>query len=231
MNLKSLWRGTQESFDDRAPAEKMLIGAILLGALGWLYVMLAYDPLSERAVAAERQLATVQARLDAMRQREQMAITAGNEDPNQAVRLRIERATADQRQLQGQIEELAGNLVTPQSMTRLLTSMLEERAGLRLIRVENQLPEPMRDAPGAGQSTQQDASDIVAADNQQVYKHSLLLELEGDYLSLISYLRRVESFAESFFWDEIHFVQTEWPNARITLQLHTLSAEEGFVGV
>tara|TARA_R110002072_G_scaffold136124_2_gene278058 strand:- start:13326 stop:14015 length:690 start_codon:yes stop_codon:yes gene_type:complete len=229
MNLRSGWRNATQSFDDRKPAEKVLLAGLGLGVLFWAYLIFVYEPFSMQLQEAERQLLTAQARLTTMQQREQIAITTGNEDPNQAVRLRIERAVADQAQLQRRIEDLAGNLVTPQSMTRLLTSMLEERSGLQLVRVENQMPLPMRN-----DGTPVEAVDLEAdlqADHQQVYKHTLRVELEGDYLSLITYLRRVESFSESFFWDEIHFQQTEWPNAKITLQLHTLSAEEGFVGV
>ena len=184
MNLRSGWRNATQSFDDRKPAEKVLLAGLGLGVLFWAYLIFVYEPFSMQLQEAERQLLTAQARLTTMQQREQIAITTGNEDPNQAVRLRIERAVADQAQLQRRIEDLAGNLVTD-----------------------------------------------LQADHQQVYKHTLRVELEGDYLSLITYLRRVESFSESFFWDEIHFQQTEWPNAKITLQLHTLSAEEGFVGV
>ena len=139
---------------------------------------------------------------------------------------------SNQDRLQQQIESLAGNLVTPQSMTRLLTSMLESREGLELIRVENQMPIPMRNDPEQIETATAEAEvDAEEVERQQVYKHVLRLELEGDYLSLISYLRSVEEFSERFFWDELHFVQTTWPNARIILQLHTLSAEEGFVGV
>ncbi|WP_237132955.1 hypothetical protein [Pseudohongiella sp. O18] len=230
MSLKRRLKAAGDSFDRRPAAEKTILAVLGLGMLVWLYTIFVFDPLSLARDEVARQLATTEARLGTMQQRERTAVIMGNEDPNQAVRQRIERAMANQQQLQQQIESLAGNLVTPQSMTRLLTSMLESREGLELIRVENQMPIPMRDnlAESSGEGG---ASQTDDAERLQIFKHVLRLELEGDYLSLISYLRSVEAFSERFFWDELHFVQTTWPNARITLQLHTLSAEEGFVGV
>ncbi|ALO45156.1 type II secretion system protein GspM [Pseudohongiella spirulinae] len=233
MSLKTQFRDFSNRFDERSAAEKLLLAVICVGVVFWLYFILVFEPLSASVQSAQQQLTAAQARLTAMQQREQIAITTGNEDPNRAVRQRIERAIGDQAVLQRQIEELTGNLVTPQSMTRLLTSMLEQRAGLTLVRVENQMPQPMRSYEDmmAEAASDEPTTANRNADQLQVYKHSLALELEGDFLSLINYLRSVESFNERFFWDEISFVQTEWPNARVTLRLHTLSAEEGFVGV
>jgi MSHA biogenesis protein MshJ len=232
MTLKRRLRAAGESFDRRPATEKTILAVLGFGLLIWFYMIFVFDPLDSARVQAANELLTSEARLITMQQRERTAVIMGNEDPNEAVRQRIERAIANQGQLQQQIESLAGNLVTPQSMTRLLTSMLESREGLELIRVENQMPIPMRNEQvQASAGDAESEVDADAVEGQQVYKHVLLLELEGDYLSLISYLRSVESFSERFFWDELHFVQTTWPNARITLQLHTLSAEEGFVGV
>lgn len=233
MSIKTQLNDLGHSFDNRSSAEKVLIAFGIVAALAWLFFILVWEPETNAIQQLQQQVSTTESRLAAMQQRETIAATMGNEDPNMAVRQRIERAIADQARMQSRIEELAGNLVTPQSMTRLLTSMLEDRSGLTLVRVENSPPQPMRPVETVvDPASPEEAATVLAnTGHQQVYKHSLLLELEGDYLSLINYLRRVESFSERFFWDEIGFQQTTWPNARITLQLHTLSAEEGFVGV
>ena len=226
MSLKRRMQIAGDSFDRRPAAEKTILAVLGIAVISWLYLILVFEPLSTAREEAARQLMATEGRLATMQQRERTAVIMGDEDPNEAVRVRIERAMESQQRLQQQIESLAGNLVTPQSMTRLLTSMLESREGLELIRVENQMPIPMRE--NLAQAAQPDNSAAPQdTDRLQVYKHVLRLELEGDYLSLISYLRSVEAFSERFFWDELHFEQTAWPTARVTLQLHTLSAEEG----
>lgn len=232
MNLRYQIREYADKFDSRSAPEKVLIAALLLVVLIWGYSSLLLAPVQAESSTLRQQLSQAQMQFDAMVARETLAVTSSAEDPNLAVRLRIERAIADQNALQGNIEELAGNLVTPQSMTRMLTSILESQTGLELVRVENRAPQAMR----ASGEVIADNPDVMVdavntASGQQVYKHSLMLELEGDYLSLIAYLRRIESFPERFFWDQLTFEQTTWPLARITIEMHTLSTEEGFVGV
>lgn len=218
MNIKMQYRRLAGQFEARPLAERLIISLLLVMGLVWAIYTFYIAGLNNDRQALISQIGTTQTRLLAMQQREQQARVAGQEDPNQAVRVRIERAIAEQQRLDGDIEELAGNLVTPNSMTRLLTSMLEAQAGLRLRRVENLAPEAMRIASA-------DAGDAP------VFKHSLVIELEGDYLSLIAYLTRLENFPERFFWDRLTFVQAEWPTGNVILQLHTLSTAEGFVGV
>lgn len=223
MNMRDQIRELEDRFDERSMAEKLLISILLVAVLLWAFSSFYSSPVSTEVAALERNLNNTRLQLLSMQQREQQAQNASIQDPNLAARQRIERAIGEQAELQGEIEQLAGNLVTPQTMTRSLTSILESQSGLELVRVENRRPQAMRETA---------ASNAAEGETvQQVYKHSLVLELEGDYLSLISYLQRIESFPERFFWDQINFVQTAWPNARITLELHTLSTEEGFVGV
>lgn len=221
-----------EAFDNRSMAEKLVLSLVALALPVWLFSTFFLSPVTSEADSLRRQLASIEAQLVAMQQREQLAVTSSAEDPNQAVRLRIERAIANQSELQGEIEQLAGNLVTPQSMTRLLTSMLENQSGLNLVKVENGVPQPMRnDEEVLAEGAIEEPQPVTEERDQQVYKHSLVIELEGDYLSLIGYLKRIEGFPERFFWDSLSFVQLSWPMGRIRLELHTLSTEEGFVGV
>lgn len=246
MSLQSRWQQAATSYNARPVAEKWIIAAAAVGAFVWLYYLFVLTAQNTEVSALNRQLLTARAALISMEQREQAARQAAIDDPNQAVRLRIERAMEEQARLDGLLTELAGNLVTPQAMTRLLTSMLQETGGIELVRVENLAPMPMRNAvaqqadSAATEADRSRESGVSPSDGsgsgaidrrQQVFQHSLVLELQGDFLSLIEYLGRVESFAASFFWDELTIEQETWPNARIRLQLHTLSTEEGFVGV
>lgn len=208
------------TFDRRSATEKALLALVVLAVGGWLLWSLLYAPAASETAALERQLANAGSRLDALMLREQAVIRASGEDPDAAARERISRALQQQEQTRERIELLAGNLVTPAAMTRFLTAILDDSATLRLLRVENQAPEVL----GASDNNEETTE-------AEVYRHSLLLELEGDYLGLITYLRRVETLGVVFFWDRLQFEQTEWPIGRITLELHTLSTEEGFVGV
>lgn len=223
MSIRFRLREFAEQFDERPAIEKVLAAAVLLIVCVWVFTSFIAGPVTSDIDSLRRQLAQSETQLQLMQQREQLAISASETDPNEPVRVRIARAIEEQNNLDGELQELAGNLVTPQSMTRLLTSILERQSGLTLISIDNSEPVLVQNAAVG--------ADANTGRSQNIFRHSINLELEGDYLSLIGYLRRIEGFPERFFWDRLSFSQLEWPRARISLQLHTLSTEEGFVGV
>lgn len=218
-------RELADRFDDRPALEKGLVAFVVIAVLIWAYGAFVSGPLTAESLALERQIVFAQNELITLQQREQLAIETSRVDPNEPVRVRIQRAIDAQNKLDGSILQLAGNLVTPQSMTRMLTSMLERQSGLTLVSIENTQPEIVQSATDAATNTGGDQR------SQNIYKHGLSIQLEGDYLTLISYLRRIESSPERFFWDQLTFTQVEWPRATISIELHTLSTDEGFVGV
>lgn len=232
MSVRDRLRQLEDMYESRSMAEKCLIALLLAVCLVWATNAWYLSPTAAANERLAQQITVAESQMVLMQQRERQAEISATEDPNQAARLRIERAIAAQAELQNDIEQLAGNLVTPQSMTRLLTSILENQPGLDLVRVENREPEPMRQGVAArAQNAAAEGGQAADSGAGQIFKHSLLLELEGDYLSLIVYLQRIEAFDERFFWDRISFNREEWPSGRVTLELHTLSTEEGFVGV
>lgn len=224
MSIRFRLREFADLFDERPALEKILVASVLLIGFVWIFTSFVSGPVTRESTSIRQQLLLARTELQLMQQREQSAIAASETDPNEPVRARIARAIEEQNNLDGELQELAGNLVTPQSMTRLLTSILERQSGLTLISIDNSVPELVQNATG-------EAGAAVTDRAQNIFRHSLNLELEGDYLSLIGYLRRIEGFPERFFWDRLSFSQLDWPKARISLQLHTLSTEEGFVGV
>jgi len=217
MTISAQLNQAARTFNNRGTAEKLLLAVLLIGVLLFVFDTFYFAGASAERESLQQRIDTSQVLLSTLEQRERIARETAIQDPNEAIRIRIERAMAEQAALDSDIEALTGNLVTPQSMTRVLTSILESQQGLDLLRVENRAPQPLRVMTDSAGST--------------VFRHTLMLEMEGDYLSLVSYLLRLENFPEHFFWAQLTFLQTTWPKARVSLELHTLSTAEGFVGV
>ena len=145
----------------------------------------------------------------------------------------------EQSAVQNDIELLAGNLVSPNGMTQMLTGVLDSQEGLTLIKVENIAPRALTNGLARGEvaaatttvSAATTATSALRSVGFQVFRHGLILEFQGDYFSTLRYLMYLEEMDQSFFWDSFQFEQTLWPEARVRLELHTLSSEEGFIGV
>jgi MSHA biogenesis protein MshJ len=53
------------------------------------------------------------------------------------------------------------------------------------------------------------------------------LQLEGNYPATRDYLHALEALPWKFFWDDIRYDVTSYPQARITLNIHTLGLQDG----
>lgn len=219
MNLKAQWRKAIDAFEQRRQAEKAIIAVLAVAVVAWLWLVTLFDPLRSDIADLERRIATSEARMASLQARATQARIDAEEDPERAVREQINRLIEQYQDVDSRIEELAGRLVPPDEMTGLLTTVLNERSGLDLQRVENTAPEALRSGEADGEGA-----------TEQVYRHGLVLEFRGSYFNTLRYLLYLESLTESFFWDALQFRVDDWPTASVTLELHTLSPEEGFVG-
>lgn len=225
------------NIESRKQSEKLLVLGILIAGLVLVYLSLSFDPLRADIQAKRAQVASVERQINAQQTAYQQMVAQSQEDPNRFANDRLAVIERQQAELQSQIQALAGDLVTPNQMTELLTTVLERQSGLELNSFRNVAAQPLRtglnensgsDEGGESFDGLNDSLDEITG---QVYSHGLIIEFEGDYFSTLKYLRFLEQLTGSFFWDEISFQQGEWPNASITLEIHTLSTDQGFIGV
>lgn len=219
------------NIESRARSEKLLMLAVALAALVLSYLTFGFDPLRAEISTLRNQVSAASNQIDAQQRAYAAMIESSQEDPNKFANDRLAFLAREQRQLDEDIRGLAGDLVTPSEMTAILTTVLERFSGLELLYFRNQNALPLRDNL-AGNA--QDNPALALADGVeltgQVYSHGLNIEFQGDFFSTLKYLRFLEEISGSFFWDSISFKQIEWPRAHISLQIHTLSTDQGFIG-
>lgn len=231
MSLKSLLAKFSAWFDVRPQPERFIIAGLGLGGLVYLFVVMLNDPAQQEIASLDGQLATVQRRLIEQQTSAAELQLSGVEDPDSFIRDRLTALIEEQSVVQSDIEALAGNLVSPNGMTQMLTGVLDSQEGLTLVKVENVAPEALTDGVAVAPEGANAERTALRSIGFQVFRHGLILEFQGDYFSTLRYLLYLEEMEQSFFWDSFEFEQALWPEARIRLELHTLSSEEGFIGV
>ena len=224
-------------FESRPQAEKLIVLILLIAGMGMAYLTFVSDPLTASRDAAERDIATTTRQIQAQQSSYTQKVEQSQEDPNRFANERLSAITREQRQLDVEITSLAGELVTPANMTRILTAALQRQEGLELVQIQNNGAEPLRTgvATATGGSSTANSESVesgrIRGVSAQVYQHGIALEFRGDYFSTLKYLLLLEQLSDSFYWDSVTFTQSQWPMATIRLQIHTLSTEEGFIGV
>ncbi|OYW87723.1 MAG: MSHA biogenesis protein MshJ, partial [Pseudomonadales bacterium 32-61-5] len=111
-------------------------------------------------------------------------------------------------------------------MKALLQDLLRNQAKLKLVALQSSSA-PL-ELPRAAPATQeQQASPVV------FYRHGVQLTLEGGYFDLLTYLKAIEASGWRLHWDRLDYEVGEngHDRARVTLDLHTLSRDAGWVGV
>jgi len=210
-------------FESRTQSEKIALVAVLVLGLVLSYLSIVFDPYRESISGLGNQINTVERQIQAQQASYASMVAASQEDPNKFANERLSVIAREQNSLNVEISRLAGDLISPADMTRILTSVLERQSGLELISFQNRAAVPLR-AGVAGASVEEEI-------DGQVFEHGLVIEFQGDFFSTLKYLRFLEEVSGSFFWDSISFRQVAWPEALVTLEIHTLSANAGFIGV
>ncbi len=231
MKLRELIARFNGWFDGRPQAEKVILAVVGIGSVVYLYFTMVFEPMRTDIASLERQIRTGTERIAEQEARAEELRLSGVEDPDAFVRERLEQIIQEQANAQTGIEALAGNLVSPNAMTQVLTTVLDSQPGLKLVRVENRDPEPLTGTSGVAEVLADAGAPVAASLGLQVFRHRLVLEFQGDYFSTLRYLLFLEAMDENFFWDSLSYEQLTWPEARVQLEMHTLSSEEGFIGV
>lgn len=229
--LKILWSRFLKNLSSRTQAEKLFLLVISVAIIGLAFLSYVYDPMRSDISNFRSQIANATTQIENQQAGFAAKLAESQQDPDKFAADRLAAIARQQQTLFDEIESLAGNLVTPNQMTAILSSVLGRQSGLDLISFSNDEAKPLR----VNLASVVDAATGVAtlAENEagQVYEHGLTIEFEGDYFNTLRYLRFLEDISGSFFWDSVSFEQTDWPKAIVTLKIHTLSTEEGFIGV
>tara|TARA_R110000782_G_scaffold250847_8_gene338295 strand:- start:5764 stop:6468 length:705 start_codon:yes stop_codon:yes gene_type:complete len=139
--------------------------------------------------------------------------------------------------VQADLESSTNSLVSPKDMPKILETVLHKTGKLTLVNLKSLGVMPV---VAKGETDKEITQDTKAnggetkltADNiDNAYKHSLRIEISGDYLTMLSYLKSLEDLKWVFFWDNFKLTVSEYPDANVTIEIFTLSLNQTWIGV
>jgi MSHA biogenesis protein MshJ len=193
--------------------ERVLLLVACLAVLFFLVDTFGFQPVVMRQQQARQDITDQELKLELLRSRSGLLGGTAGSTPS-ATRAQL-RAELDK--LAERIKSRLGGMLAPDQAASVLEQVLTQEAGLTLHKV-NAWSEPMT-ATEAGTG----ASVAVSG----IGRYELELQLEGSYLATLGYLRALEGLPWNFFWKGVEFEITEYPKARVTLQIYTLGLMEG----
>ncbi len=210
--LKSRLQAWQLRIDAMQLRERLLLMTAVIAVMFMLIDTLWLRPAFKAQQVAESHIAELETQLNALRQNARL-LSYGDSD--ELLRSRGERRAQLQSQLAALDERIVsqlGVLVAPSQAAHVLERLLENSSGLKLASLKAS-SEPLQVAP--------EASDNDAAG---LTRYQVDMLIDGNYLEVLRYLRKLESLPWKFFWQQINFQSTGYPQAQTRLQLYTLGA-------
>ncbi len=220
MQLPDSLQSMIEKYEQRPLRERILLLVCVLVVLFFIWDALVLSPFAQRKKAAKKQTSQLQLELTEMGTQEQLLLARKDFDPDLENRQQLESLQTEVAKNQRQLEETVDTLISPQEMPELLKDLLVRQRKLRLLSLEN-LPAELL------QVNEQVADEVLTP---VLYRHRLRLEFSGDYLATLAYLKQLEELPRRLVWEDVEIETLEYPQAKVRLQVYTLSLTKGWIG-
>ena len=204
----------------------LLLAIVAVFLLLWDAVLMRASELREEQAESDAEL--LEKQVKALELEAEATLKKLASDPNLERRKRkveLERQLAE---LDAGFHERTADLIPPSEMVRVLKELLRRESGLQLVRLESVPASPLL-APDEESGLEGKVD--LGSGPIRLFRHGLILELSGDYLSVLRYVQALERLPWKFFWESMNYQVQQWPTGKITLKLLSLSSEEGWIGV
>lgn len=229
--MKERWVQLQETYEGLVVRERVLLLCACLAALYGAADMLLLHPMDLEGKRLRTELERSVEAIERLGERSKLLakqIEAESPGEREREEKMLERQLAI---MSARIQELMSSMIPPDQVARMLEELLSEESGLTLIKLASVDPATHSRAIGAEGANASAEASGPSIERAEFYRHGFVIELEGTYFAALHYLESIESLPWDLSWDRITYEVTDYPRARISIELHTLSREENWIGV
>ncbi len=220
-----------QRYNALSPREKLLV---VIGAVALIYMMLQFvllDPIAAQAKVLREQQMTHRQDIQKLESEQLLLLQSMNKDPDVALKQQVESMQQQLQVLDKELTALSVGLVPAKQLPLLLQDVLRKTGKLELRRMQT-LPVTNLQLQALGAEAVDTASSAQDSESPAylsagVYKHAVQMELAGTYFQVLAYLEALESLNWRFYWQSLNYQVDAYPRAVITLDVYTLSTEEG----
>ena len=216
--MKKYWLRISTRIDSMTLRERSIVfvgaAGVVIFLVFFLYLNPTYAKQKALLVTMSQQRDMI-AGVEAEISQTMLALTV---DPDAADRARLLRTRAEASQLSASLMAMQQGMVPPERMTSLLEQILRTHRGLRLTSLRT-LPDdqPAAVVLKAGET---------APPPQLLHRHGVELMLAGSYPDMVAYMAALEGMQGRIFWGSAVMKVDTYPNATLTLVVHTISLDK-----
>ena len=214
----------EKQLDMLSKRDQIALFIIFIVVVLAIWFQLIYLPLSENIIAMEQDITQKTTDVENLQVKMAALNKNMNEDPDAENRQLLNSYLEENTVLDKALARTSVQIITPREMSALLEQLLKSQAGLKFVSLKNKAATPEF-------VEAKDEMEVVMNNVNTIYRHSVVLQIEGSYHDALSYLKKLEQLPWRFFWHDIEIETSGYPNALITLEVYTLGFREGLIGV
>jgi len=223
MSLGPRLRVLAERYDQLSLRERaMIFGAAALLLVGLASTFLL-DPLETRHKSLAQALLQSQGQIKAMQEGIQGAALRGAEDPDAALRARLDNLRRDEAALSELLAGRSRQLVAPEKVPALLEDILGRNRGLQLV--------SLRSLPAAAPGGKAAPPGGAAPSAGGIYRHGVEVVVRGGYFDLLGYVADLEKLPWQLYWGEASLSAEAYPMSQLTFTVYTLSLDRTWLRI
>jgi MSHA biogenesis protein MshJ len=226
-----------EKINSLSLRERAVVFLCIIAVIFSIFDAYMLTPLETEQKKVIAELNTKNAERHVLINRFQNLVKKSKEDPNAENIAILKKLRSRLIDVQADLESSTANLVSAKDMPKILETVLHKVGGLTLRNLKSLGVTPVVAKSEEELATVEvdDGSDNekkLTADNiDNAYKHGLRIEISGDYLTTLDYLRNLEELEWGFFWDNFKLTVNEYPDASVAIEIFTLSLNQEWIGV
>lgn len=210
--MKIYWNRFQKSFNQLELRERKLILITTVVVLLAIFVLLIWQPMFIKWQSSAKSSGSFMQQANAAKNAIASLKENAIRDVNKPYEEKITALQARLKKQQKKIDTITSALVSPKNMPEVFSKLLN-RNDLTLESVSNE------DAQPVNISTNEKEDSLL-------FKHGLLLEMKGQFLSGLNYIKQMETQDWQLYWDELNYTSHKYPQGVLTLKVHTLSTSD-----
>lgn len=224
--MQKIIKELQKHWNKLSEREAVAVIIGLVAAVFILWNVLLYEPYRVHVRLLDADLEQTKGKIAGARAKLMLLQAELKKDPDSENKRLLAQYVEDGKRLDDELAKASVQVIDVRDMVVLLKEMLEQQSSLKFISLENRQAVP--------EFTEKRQPDDAAASVDSaitIYRHSVVLKMEGSYSSTLSYLQALEKLPWQFFWQGVEIETESYPNALITLEVYTLGLREGLIGV
>ena len=214
-SISKKWQAWNDKFIDLTQREKVILAFAAVFLTCFAVFKLTIEPTTQALTKAEKSVRSTASQLVATNNQVVEIQNALKVDPNEKIKSEITVLKKSIRELENNLENVMTEYIAPKQMTTELTKLLKSSENIRIVGVSALQPERI-----------QHNTDLSLPN---YFRHQFVLEVNGDYFALMSFMKRITSKNVQFSVQDLNYNVVDYPNALMTLTLLTISDSENVI--